>query len=116
MHKGIAFVSFKEREVYEEVLSRDKYEIKPEVFIVVDKAAGKEPRKGKGKAAWSDWGKGDWGGKYMGKWGGGKGGKWDGWGGADAWAGKAAWEGSPEAWDWSAWGKTAAAKGGWGPY
>mmetsp|Transcript_12929 Transcript_12929/g.31508 ORF Transcript_12929/g.31508 Transcript_12929/m.31508 type:complete len:231 (+) Transcript_12929:660-1352(+) len=49
-HKGIAFVSFKDKDTYEEVLSRDKYEIKPNIFIVVDKAAGKEPRsKGKGK-------------------------------------------------------------------
>ena len=40
MHKGIAFVSFKDRETYEEVLSRDKYEIKPDVFIVVDKVGG----------------------------------------------------------------------------
>ena len=45
---GIAFVSFKDKDTYEEVLSRDKYEIKPEMFIVVDKAAGKESRKGKG--------------------------------------------------------------------
>lgn len=41
-HKGIAFVSFKEKDDYDEILSRDKYEIKPNQFIVVDKAAGKE--------------------------------------------------------------------------
>ena len=40
MHKGIAFVSFKDRETYEEVLSRDLYEIKPGVFIVVEKVLG----------------------------------------------------------------------------
>ncbi|CAD7943327.1 unnamed protein product [Amoebophrya sp. A120] len=73
-HKGIAFVSFKDKDTYEEVLSRDKYEIKPNVFIVVDKAAGKEPRskgamKGAGKAHWAAMMKGKYGGKGMGKWG-----------------------------------------------
>lgn len=46
---GIAFVSFKDLETFEEVLSRDKYEIKPDTFIVVDKAAGKGGGGGKGK-------------------------------------------------------------------
>jgi len=62
-HKGIAFVSFKDKDTYDEVLSRDKYEIKPNIYIVVDKAAGKEPRPG-----WSKGKKGAW----PGSWGGGK--------------------------------------------
>ena len=37
MHKGIAFVSFKNHKTYEEVSRKDKHEIKPDVFIVVDK-------------------------------------------------------------------------------
>lgn len=80
-HKGIAFVSFKTKDTYDEVLSRDKYEIKPGQFIVVDKAAGKEPRpgwsksslfnsKGKGFGYWGPFGPGPGGfGGPGGKWG-----------------------------------------------
>jgi len=37
-HKGIAFVSFRDPRIAEEVLKRPSYEIKPGQFIVVDKA------------------------------------------------------------------------------
>ena len=40
-------MSFKDKDTFEEVLSRDKYEIKPDMFIVVDRAAGKGNDKGK---------------------------------------------------------------------
>ncbi|CAD7946506.1 unnamed protein product [Amoebophrya sp. A25] len=107
-HKGIAFVSFKDKDTYEEVLSRDKYEIKPNVFIVVDKAAGKEPRYGGGKGGKgksSPWGMMKGKGKFGGKWG-------------DYW-------GTWDDWDWwSSWGppRGMMERGGkgmmdrWGPY
>lgn len=73
-HKGIAFVSFKDKDSYDEVLSRDQYEIKPDCFIVVDKAVGKESQqksqrddyrpsgfgKGKGKGKKGDKGASYW--------------------------------------------------------
>jgi len=37
-HKGIAFVSFLNPRIADEVLRRESYEVKPGQFVVVDKA------------------------------------------------------------------------------
>lgn len=48
-HKNIAFVTFKEQKVFEEILQRTTYEVKEGLFIVVDKAMEQKGSKGKGK-------------------------------------------------------------------
>lgn len=121
-HKNIAFVSFANETVYNEVLSRREYEVKQGVFVVVDKAMSLDEGKTGSSNERSKGGSGKWGGKdkgYGGKKGWGKEGN-DGWGssgkGGD-WGSSGKGKGGGNWWDagsgTGAWGSGAGSQNWW---